>query len=236
MRAATDYAIIRTYGSEYQGLVQYYLLAGDVFRLNRLRRGRGAVHAQDPGVQAPDDGTKGRGPIQGRNRYTPRATTVLPGHPRTRWQEATGRTVRRDPAETAEAGGPYRPSANPGRPPVQRADHPTPARQVRAVPSHGQDPGSPRPCTRRPRHPRTPTRVGGAHGATATHDPRGLPNLPGTHPHATADRTHAVVTGEPDAGTVRRGGPVTCWCKSSPGSCLFSQVARDAGRGSNPPS
>ena len=35
---ATDYAIIRTYGSEYQGLVQYYLLAGDVFRLNRLRR------------------------------------------------------------------------------------------------------------------------------------------------------------------------------------------------------
>jgi hypothetical protein len=35
---ATDYAIIRTYGSEYQGLVQYYLFAGDVFRLNRLRR------------------------------------------------------------------------------------------------------------------------------------------------------------------------------------------------------
>ncbi len=35
---ATDDAIIRTYGSQYQGLVQYYLLAGDVFRLNRLRR------------------------------------------------------------------------------------------------------------------------------------------------------------------------------------------------------
>jgi hypothetical protein len=31
-----DYAIIRRYGSEYRGIVQYYLLAGDVWRLNRL--------------------------------------------------------------------------------------------------------------------------------------------------------------------------------------------------------
>ena len=32
-----DLTIISTYGSEYRGLVQYYLLAGDVWRLNRLR-------------------------------------------------------------------------------------------------------------------------------------------------------------------------------------------------------
>ena len=31
-----DYAIISRYGAEYRGIVQYYLLAGDVFRLNRL--------------------------------------------------------------------------------------------------------------------------------------------------------------------------------------------------------
>lgn len=31
-----DHAIISTYGAEYRGLVQYYLLAGDVWRLNRL--------------------------------------------------------------------------------------------------------------------------------------------------------------------------------------------------------
>jgi group II intron reverse transcriptase/maturase len=31
-----DYTIISTYGSEYRGLVNYYLLAGDVWRLNRL--------------------------------------------------------------------------------------------------------------------------------------------------------------------------------------------------------
>ena len=32
-----DHTIISTYGAEYRGLVQYYLLAGDVWRLNRLR-------------------------------------------------------------------------------------------------------------------------------------------------------------------------------------------------------
>lgn len=32
-----DHTIISTYGSEYRGIVQYYLLAGDVSRLKRLR-------------------------------------------------------------------------------------------------------------------------------------------------------------------------------------------------------
>jgi hypothetical protein len=32
-----DHAIISQYGAEYRGIVQYYLLAGDVYRLDRLR-------------------------------------------------------------------------------------------------------------------------------------------------------------------------------------------------------
>jgi hypothetical protein len=32
-----DLTIISTYGAEYRGLVQYYLLAGDVWRLSRLK-------------------------------------------------------------------------------------------------------------------------------------------------------------------------------------------------------
>jgi group II intron reverse transcriptase/maturase len=32
-----DHTIVRTYGAEYRGLVEYYLLAGDVYKLNRLR-------------------------------------------------------------------------------------------------------------------------------------------------------------------------------------------------------
>ncbi len=31
-----DHTIVATYGSEYRGLVNYYLLAGDVWRLNRV--------------------------------------------------------------------------------------------------------------------------------------------------------------------------------------------------------
>ena len=31
-----DHKIVSTYGAEYRGIVQYYLLAGDVWRLNRL--------------------------------------------------------------------------------------------------------------------------------------------------------------------------------------------------------
>jgi len=33
---AQDHAIVSRYGAEYRGIVQYYLLAGDVYRLNRL--------------------------------------------------------------------------------------------------------------------------------------------------------------------------------------------------------
>ena len=32
-----DYTIVATYGTTYRGIVQYYLLAGDVYRLHRLR-------------------------------------------------------------------------------------------------------------------------------------------------------------------------------------------------------
>ena len=32
-----DHTIVSTYGAEYRGIVQYYLIAGDVWRLNRLR-------------------------------------------------------------------------------------------------------------------------------------------------------------------------------------------------------
>ena len=31
-----DYTVVSIYGSEYRGIIQYYLLANDVYRLNRL--------------------------------------------------------------------------------------------------------------------------------------------------------------------------------------------------------
>ena len=41
--------IVRTYGAEYRGIVEYYLLAGDVYRLNRLHWACQDLDAQDPG-------------------------------------------------------------------------------------------------------------------------------------------------------------------------------------------
>ena len=38
MQNLDDYDIVKTYGAEYRGIVQYYLLANDVWRLNRLCR------------------------------------------------------------------------------------------------------------------------------------------------------------------------------------------------------
>jgi hypothetical protein len=34
---ADDYTIVATFGAQYRGIVQYYLLAGDVWRLDRMR-------------------------------------------------------------------------------------------------------------------------------------------------------------------------------------------------------
>ena len=37
MQNLDDYDIVRVYGAEYRGIIQYYLLAGDVWRLKALR-------------------------------------------------------------------------------------------------------------------------------------------------------------------------------------------------------
>ncbi|MFC0101002.1 group II intron reverse transcriptase/maturase [Micromonospora marina] len=37
LQNGSDYTIVATFGAIYRGIVQYYLLAGDVFRLHRLR-------------------------------------------------------------------------------------------------------------------------------------------------------------------------------------------------------
>ena len=37
--SSSDHAIVATYGAVYRGIVRYYLLAGDVHRLHKLRWG-----------------------------------------------------------------------------------------------------------------------------------------------------------------------------------------------------
>jgi hypothetical protein len=73
-----DHRIIEIYGSEYRGLVNYYLLAGDVWRLNRvcwvmttsLLKTLACKHHSSVSKMA----IKYQTTIQ-----TPRATAMLPG-------------------------------------------------------------------------------------------------------------------------------------------------------------
>ena len=194
-----DLTIISTYGSEYRGLVQYYLMASDVWRLNRLRWAAETSMLKTLAAKHESSVTKMA------RKY--KATIATPHGPRTCFQatvdragkEAAGRQVRRDPAQTAEEGDPHRPPASPARHPPQGADLPAPGGMVRAVRAARAGGSPPGPQARRPRRePAATASVGAADGATPAQDPRGLPGLPPAHPRTATRRDfHAIVAGEP---------------------------------------
>ena len=180
-----DLQIISTYGQEYRGLVQYYLLAGNVHELDRLHRTAQVLDAEDPGLQAPLDGDEDGPQVQGHHRHRARAACLLRGPQGAAGQEATGRTVRRYSRSNGSA---RRSSidraARPGHPP-QGAGHPAPAEQMRTVPAQRPGAGAPRRQARRPRIPRPrPASRGQAHGSKAAQVPHGLPALPRPDHHA----------------------------------------------------
>ena len=63
-----DYDIVRIYGAEYRGVVNYYLLAQDVWRLTTPALVRPDLDAEDPGRQAPVHRRQDGGPLQGQDR------------------------------------------------------------------------------------------------------------------------------------------------------------------------
>ena len=124
-----DHAIINRFGAEYRGIVQYYLLAGDVYRLDRLH------WVMQTSLLKTLAGKYGSTVTTMARRYE--ATIETPHGPRKCLQvsversegtQTTGRNVRWYPAQTAEARGPHRPRASPGRRPRQRADRSAPRR------------------------------------------------------------------------------------------------------------
>ena len=73
----SNYSIISTYGAEYRGFVQYYLLAGDVNRLNRLRWDMERSMLHDPGREAPRHPWAMRGRYRSVDRHPPRQAALL---------------------------------------------------------------------------------------------------------------------------------------------------------------
>jgi len=145
-----DRVILSTYGSEYRGIVQYYLLAGDVFRLARLQwvmetsmlmtlanKHRSSVSKMARKYAATVDAV--------------RAAKVLRGPHRRHRQEAAGRTVRRDSAATGQEDGHHRSSAGSGQHQTQGTGHPAPGRAVRVMRARRRGGSSPRRQARGPR-------------------------------------------------------------------------------------
>jgi hypothetical protein len=164
-----DYTIVNSYGSQYRGVVQYYLLAGDVWRFDRLRwvmetsmlKTLAAKHRSTVATMAQTFKTVVD---------TPHGPCVLRSQRRPLQQAATGRQVRWHPATAAETGRPAGQPPRPGHPAPQGADLAPPCgpvRVVRTTDDEGRGPS--RPQTRRSRETgSTAARVGAAHGETAT--------------------------------------------------------------------
>jgi hypothetical protein len=196
-----DYTIISSYGVEYRGIVQYYLLAGDVWRLYRL-------HWVMLTSMLKTLAAKHRTTVTKMAR-TYKAVIATPHGPRTCFQASVQRAGRK-PLVARFGGIPLQRQKTavladrqpiPTTPPPQRygAGTPAPGGPLRTLRATSQCAGAPGSQPRRARQAGTATaRVGSTHGATATQDTRGLPALPRHHPRAANNRDmHGVVTGEP---------------------------------------
>ena len=193
MQNLDDYDIVAAYGAEYRGIVQYYLLATDVWRFTALRWDAQTSMLKTLACQAQVLGEEDGGPTPGQDHHTARAAHVLRSPDRTRRQAAAGRPVRRDTPRTQQGRGHHRPHPEPGSLPTQGAGHPAPRETVRAVRGTGQGARAPSPQPRQPRQTRaSPAQVGGRHGQETAKDTRGLPPLPRPHPPRAARRRSGV--------------------------------------------
>jgi group II intron reverse transcriptase/maturase len=199
-----DYDIVRIYGAEYRGIVNYYQLAQDVRKLGRLRwnaltsmlktlAGKHqstvtATAARHKAAAATADGPRtcfeARKKRQGRPDLVARFSEIQLKRDR--------RAVIRDP----------------GTRPPQGADPPAPRTAVRAMRARHHGGSPPGRQAHRTRHARTrPASVGSPHGTNATQDAHRLHRLPRPHPRHPS-HARGIVTGEPgapkDASPVRR--------------------------------
>ena len=151
-----DYTIVATFGAEYRGIVQYYLLAGDVYRLHRLR------WVMETSMLKTLAGKHRSSVSKMAARH--KAKIATPHGPRTCFEASVERDGRKPlvarfggiPLKRQKNGGPHRPRAHRARLPAQGADHPAPRGQVRALPANRRGASPPRPQARRPRQPGQP--------------------------------------------------------------------------------
>jgi group II intron reverse transcriptase/maturase len=187
-----DHAIISRYAVEYRGVVQYYLLAGDVCRLDRLH------WVMLTSLLKTLAGKYDSSVSKMARRY--RATIETPHGPRKCLQVSVERGDGRKPLVATFGGIPLRRQPDAvltDRVPVRDAARGSElirrllAGRCEALRANGERARAPDPQARRPRDTRAAqTRMDADHGQTATQDPRGLPSLPyDIHPGQTTAMT-----------------------------------------------
>ena len=196
-----DHTIINRFGAEYRGIVQYYLLAGDVYRLDRLH------WVMQTSLLKTLAGKYGSTVTTMARRY--KATIETPHGPHKCLQASVERGQGRKPLVATFGGIPLRrqkhaalkdrapvPAAAPRKELIDRLR----AGRCEICGARGPGASPPDPQALRPRQARTarPTRMGQDHGQATTQDPRGLRHLPRHDPPREANRVnHGIVAGEP---------------------------------------
>ena len=187
-----DYAIISRYGAEYRGIVQYYLLAGDVFRLNRLH------WVMLTSLLKTLAGKHGSSVSKMARKYA--ATIDTPHGPRKCVQVRVERDEGRKPLVATFGGIPLRRQKNavlidrqpvPGTRPRQRADPSAPSWAVRALRTNGDGASAPDPQPRGAQQARpAAARMDAGNGNTAAQDPDRLRHVPRQDPPQAANHDH----------------------------------------------
>ena len=142
-----DYDIVRLYGAEYRGVVNYYLLAQDVWRLHTLHWHAQTSMLKTLAAKHRSTVTKMAARHQAKIETSDGPQDLLRGQAQTRGQEGPGSTIRRDHPAARPAGGHPRPRARPGGLPPQGADQKAPQTGMRALRDrrHGDSPPGNRP-------------------------------------------------------------------------------------------
>ncbi len=239
-----DHAIINRYGAEYRGIVQYYLLAGDVYRLDRLHWVMGTSLLKTLA------GKYGSTVTTMAHRY--RATIETPHGPRKCLQARVERSKGRKPLVAKFGGIPLRASstrpsktASQSRPPAPaRADQSAPKRMVRALRTAGRGASSPDPQARRSRPARDARSNPSGQGSWPNGDARPSWSAPPATPTSTPEANrvnHGIVAGEPgDRKRSRRvcarhdqqlGGASPLWRLMAPTTSRWQPLSREAGWG-----
>ena len=194
-----DLQIVSTYGSEYRGLVQYYLLAGNVHELDRLHRTAQVSMLKTLAWKHRSTVTKMA------RKYK---TTVATKHGPRACYEAREERPGRKPLVARFGGIPLKRQRKaviddrlPAPATAEGAGHPAPQGRMRMVRPASRGGNPPSPQARRPRPARAAaTPVDGPDGENAAQDTHRLRTLPPGHPRREASRDpHVNIAGEPDA-------------------------------------